>query len=83
MELTHSDLEQIADLVAERVLDNMRQTPGKWLTLKEAKEHAKVKATSTIMSWINEGYIYAFKRSGEWVVDRESIDDWFNSGRLR
>jgi hypothetical protein len=53
--------------------------PGKWLTLKEAMQYAKVKSTDTIRRWIAEGHIYGFKRSGEWIVDRESIDDWYSS----
>ncbi len=55
-------------------------SPDKWLTLEEAKAFAKVKSINTIKTWIKEGYIDATKTTGQWRVDRESIDDWFKSG---
>jgi hypothetical protein len=57
-------------------------SPGRWLTLKEAMAYSKVKSVTTIKAWIANGYIYAHKRSGQWIVDRESIDDWFLSDRI-
>jgi hypothetical protein len=50
---------------------------GRWLTLKEAMTYAKVKSPNTIKKWIAEGYIYANKRTGSWIIDRQSIDDWY------
>ena len=50
---------------------------GRWLTLKEAMTYAKVKSPNTIKKWITEGYIYAHKRTGAWIIDRQSIDDWY------
>jgi len=32
--------------------------------------------------WIKKGYIYGFKRSGAWIIDRQSIDDWYSSDKL-
>ena len=84
MNFTHDNLEKLAELVAEQVGDivlaNSRR--GRWLTLREAMEYAKVKSPNTIKKWIDEGFIYAFKRSGEWIIDRESVDDWYNSEKL-
>lgn len=77
MHLPQSDIVAIAKQVIS--LMSAESRPGRWLTLKEAMVYAKVKSRDTIMKWIDEGYIYAFKRSGEWVVDRESIDSWYLS----
>ena len=50
---------------------------GRWPTLKEAMRYSRVKSVNTIKKWITEGHIYAHKRTGSWIVDRQSIDDWF------
>ena len=55
---------------------------GRWLTMGEAKKYAKVKSEKTIKKWIDEGYIYGHKRSGAWIIDRKSIDDWYLSDKL-
>ena len=84
MYLTHRDLEALANLVAKEIeaIISARFLPGRWLTLREAMGYAKVKSPNTIKKWIDDGLIYAFKRSGEWIVDRESIDDWYNSEKV-
>ena len=50
---------------------------GRWLTMKEAMTYAKVKSVNPIRKWIVEGHIYAHKRTGSWIIDRQSIDDWY------
>lgn len=77
-------LEQVAEVVAARVVETLRSelSYGRWLTTKEAMAYAKVKSKTTLLKWIHDGHIYAHRRSGEWIVDRESIDDWFNSERI-
>jgi len=63
-------------------LEEANTTPmptGRWLTMKEAKLYAKVRSVNTIKKWISEGYIYAHKRTGSWIIDRQSIDDWYLS----
>ncbi len=84
MNIERSDIEALASKIAKEVGQNIlaSATPGRWLTLKEAMAYAKVKSEDTIRKWINEGYIYAHKRSGQWIVDRESIDDWFLSDKV-
>jgi hypothetical protein len=52
---------------------------GRWLTMDEAMRYAKVKSRNTMMKWINGGHVYAHKRTGEWIIDRQSIDKWFES----
>lgn len=83
MQITQAQISEIAEMVARKVSESIAavSTPGRWLTLDEAKKYAKVKSRSTIKAWIDEGYIYGFKRTGEWIVDRESIDNWFGSER--
>ena len=76
--LNHSDIEAIADLVAKRVLAAQPQA-GRWMTVEEAMAYTRVKSVKTIRMWIKEGYINANKRTGTWIIDRESIDDWFKS----
>lgn len=78
--LTHTEMETIAKLMAERILAE-RPIVGRWLTIEEAMAYAKVKSRMTITAWINKGYIYAHKRTGSWIVDRETIDDWFSSAK--
>jgi len=77
-------LEKLADVIAAKVMETLRidLSYGRWLTLQEAMAYAKVKSKTTMLKWINEGYIYGHKRSGQWIIDRESIDDWFNSERI-
>lgn len=74
--LTGRDIEHLLEK-----LELMLSVQGRWLTVKEAMDYAKVKSRSTLMKWIDAGYIYAHKRTGEWIIDRNSIDDWYNSER--
>ena len=85
MDLTHNDIKTLAALIAEEVgaIIAAEGKPGRWLRLDEAKQYAKVKSSNTIRKWIDEGYIYGFKRSGEWIIDRDTIDDWYSSERRR
>lgn len=78
------EMETLAATIAKEVAANIlaTATPGRWLTLKEAMAYAKVKSEDTIKKWINNGYIYGHKRSGQWIVDRVSIDDWFSSDKV-
>lgn len=79
MELTHQDIEAIARVISREVKDAVRadMNPGRWLTLPEAMAYAKVRSPDTIRRWIKEGHIHAHKRTGQWIVDRTSIDDWY------
>ena len=79
-----AELEKISQAISAQILESLRVelSYGRWLTVKEAMAYCKVKSKTTMHKWINEGYIYAHKRSGQWIIDRESIDDWFNSERI-
>ena len=75
MELTHNDINNIAELVAEKIQCNLVSTTlGRWLTLDEAMAYAKVKSKNTIKNWLEQGYIKGQKRTGAWIIDRQSID---------
>jgi hypothetical protein len=69
--------EEPADLIVREEANATPMPIGRWLTMKEAMTYAKVKSVNTIKKWITEGYIYAHKRTGSWIVDRQSIDDWY------
>lgn len=78
---THTEITAIADIVAREVTAKMATmgTPGRWLTMAEAKEYAKVRSINTIKKWVNEGKIYGRPRSGrgDWIIDRNSIDEFY------
>jgi len=84
MEISRLDIDALASLVAKEVGAHIMASlcPGRWLTLKEAMSYAKVKSVGTIRVWISNGFIYAHKRSGQWIVDRESIDNWYSSEKV-
>ena len=84
MNVSHNDIASLAQLIAEQVRVDILSSiaPGRWLTFPEAMLYAKVKSRDTMRKWIDNGYIYAHKRSGQWIIDRQSIDDWFLSERV-
>jgi len=75
---THAEINAIADIVSREVADRLAAAmlPGRWLTMAEAMEYAKVKSRKTITKWVEEGHIYGRPRSGrgDWIIDRASID---------
>lgn len=76
--MEHSEIRKIAKIIAEEI--QMAALWNKWLTLEEARKYAKV-SRNTLRRWIDEGLIYASKTTGEWRIDRETIDDFFSSER--
>ena len=52
----------------------------KWLTLQEACTYSR-RSSNTMKRLILQGKIYGSKKEGEWIVDRESIDGYFNADR--
>jgi hypothetical protein len=84
MDISRNDIASLAQLIAEQVkTDTLASaTPGRWLTYTEAMLYAKVRSRDTMRKWIDNGYIYAHKRSGQWIIDRQSIDDWFLSEKV-
>ncbi len=62
------------------ITDMARLNCMKWLTLHEACIYAR-RSSNTIKKLVLEGKIYASKKGGEWIVDRESIDRYFYTER--
>jgi hypothetical protein len=52
----------------------------KWIGLNDACRYAR-RSITTLKKLIALNEIYGTKRGGEWVVDRESIDAYFNRDR--
>jgi predicted site-specific integrase-resolvase len=48
----------------------------KWLSLPEACAYAR-RSRNTLLRHIREGKIIASKPDGRWIVDRESIDSFY------
>jgi hypothetical protein len=81
--LDKKQIELIAEIVAEKLNEHFQDAPvGRWLTMPQALEYARLKTEKTMRKWIKKGYIYGFKRSGHWIIDRRSIDDWYSSDKL-
>ena len=76
--MERNEIKQIARTVVEEMRDYI--VHGRWLSLKNACKYADV-SPNTMRRWINEGYVYASKTTGEYRIDRESIDDFFNMER--
>jgi hypothetical protein len=81
--MTSTDIITLSEAILKAVAERMpaESVNGKWLTVTEAMLYAKVKSRNTLLAWINEGHIYAFRRTGDWIIARESIDNWYNSDR--
>lgn len=81
--IDNEQLEMLAEMVAQKVKMAVQETgtQARWLTMDEAVIYAKT-SMHKLRSWVDEGYIYGFKRTGRYVVDRESIDTWYNSERI-
>ena len=77
--MEYNDLKTIARIVADEI--NAASIFNKWMTLNEACQYAKV-SPNTMRRWINRGLVYATKTTGDWRIDRESIDDYFNMERI-
>ena len=77
--LTDKEIKALAEELKRIILI---EPIGRWLTMKEAMNYARIKTEKTIKKWLDEGYIYGHKRSGSWIIDRQSIDDWYSSDKL-
>jgi len=79
------------------IIDTISKTAGvqekRWLTLSEAMKVANVKSRKKMVSLLDAGIYYGYKRqvinqdgsTGSrcaWIVDRQSIDDAHNRERL-
>lgn len=81
--IDNDQMEALAELVAMKVMETVQvaESQPRWLTMEEATVYAKT-SMRKLRTWVDEGYIYGFKRTGKYVIDRESIDNWYNSERI-
>lgn len=85
--LTRTDLETIATILAGMLREQLRAEPympriSKGAKMHEAMKYARV-SRNTLRKWIENGDVYASKRTGEWIVDLDSIDDFYNKDRIK
>lgn len=66
--------------VSKSVKDREIIRTMKWITLNEACLYAR-KSINSMVKLIVRNKIYGTKRDGEWIVDRESIDAYYNCER--
>jgi hypothetical protein len=74
--LTHDDLQKLA----ERLSALIPQPLPRWLTFKEACEYARVKR-DRMAEMIGDGSVHGGKKKGCWIIDRQSIDDYYLTGK--
>lgn len=66
--------------VSKRITNVELLKTMKWIGLKDACFYAR-KSINTIKKLIGENKIYGTKKGGEWIIDRESIDRFYNAER--
>ncbi|MBI5193256.1 MAG: helix-turn-helix domain-containing protein [Nitrospirae bacterium] len=54
---------------------------AKWLSLEHACIYMTGLSENTVLKHIREGDIYGIRKGGKWVIDRESIDEYYNTER--
>jgi excisionase family DNA binding protein len=77
--LNFTELEILASKIAPLIASELHVS--QWLTMREACDYAKVK-DDVLRKWIAKGFIYATKKGGKWVVDRDSINSFYNRDRV-
>jgi len=64
-----------AETIIERI-DKLLSISQRWLTVREACLYSKM-CRNTLMHFIDSGEIKASKKQGKWIVDRLSIDAFY------
>lgn len=79
MELTNRQIEELAEVVARKVLaaisDRLATPERRWLSTREACAYLGCHR-QTLKTLIDAGHITAKKNNGKWVICRQSIDDY-------
>ena len=70
--------ELIRKIVFEAVQEALKATPmwPRWLPLKEAARYAGI-STKKLRQLVEQGEIRAKRLEGKWIVDRLSIDEFY------
>jgi hypothetical protein len=79
MSLVDEDIREIRCLL-ESLERNTNFYP-RWLDITQACKYASM-SDKTLMSFVKSGDIYATKKRGKWIVDRESIDLFMLSDKI-
>ncbi|MGB2630754.1 MAG: polymer-forming cytoskeletal protein [Candidatus Omnitrophota bacterium] len=59
------------------------QTPrGSWMTLNQVAEYLEVDANK-VHEWANSGVLPGTRESGEWIFEKEKIEQWISQGKVR
>jgi hypothetical protein len=54
---------------------------ARWLTFKEARMYSRL-GEKKLRELLKRGVIYGKRLDGKWIVDRESIDSFYESDRF-
>lgn len=76
--LSPYQMEQLADMVAARVLASLSPDPDRWLTMDQARAKLKYKSVASVRKLLNSGHIAGSKNAGTWRIDSQSIDDYLS-----
>ncbi len=68
---------QMENTISEQI-EKLLNINQRWLTMAEACQYAKI-SKNTLMKCIHSGDVRASKRHGKWIVDRLSIDRYYES----
>lgn len=74
--LTNSDIKSLAALIANNIVEI--DVMGRWLSMSKACKYSEM-SKNTLMECIKTGDIKASKNRGKWIVDRQSIDKYYES----
>jgi hypothetical protein len=66
----------------EKMLEAISSLSARWLDLKAAAAYTSMSA-KTLMKYIKRGEIYASHKDGKWYIDRESIDAFHLSDKVK
>lgn len=76
MEIIPNDIKKISVLITRQIED--LNIIGRWLSMPKACKYSEM-SKNTLMKCIKNGDIKASKRRGKWIVDRRSIDKYYEA----
>lgn len=76
MEFTPNDIKKISALIIGQIDD--LNIMGRWLPMPKACKYSEM-SKNTLMECIKNGDIKASKKRGKWIVDRQSIDKYYEA----
>jgi len=76
MEINPIDIKKISDSIIGQMEDLI--VLGRWLSMPKACKYSEM-SKNTLIRCIKNGDIKASKRRGKWIVDRRSIDKYYEA----